>query len=428
VVGRRRTTIQKGHAMPVVRNAVETYEGDQIVVEHGYVGFVQEQLRRLGIAARELDANIALRLSLVGLENLDTSAAALRQDAALMADLTADRASHGHPAAGEAEALDVAVFALRRQVRGEHDGWVPTIGKNRLLDRIEAAPYIKGSIGDPRSVAPISFPAAARRPGGRVAILDTELYAHPALAGRCLGDVVTDLGPAPRSTQAHATFIAGLVAQRAPTAELVARTVLDNDGLNVSSWAVANAIVDVLDFDIAVLNLSLCCATADRVPPLCLSRAIERALPSVVVVAAAGNVGEGGPATTDFLTRGTPQYPAAIDGVVAVGAYDSRDPDRRPAPFTPDAPWIDLLAPGVDEQSTFLPGAVSLMQWVDGALVIHDTATFDGYARWSGTSFAAANVSGAVAALVEPGHRNAYDALDLLREKGVPGGDIVEFG
>ncbi|MGF7239374.1 MAG: S8 family peptidase [Frankia sp.] len=415
--------------MPVVRNDVEAYHGDQIVVERRYAGFVQEQVRRLGVASHELGSNAALRLSLLELENLQASAAVLRQDRALMAELAGEGAARGQPTDG-VDDLDVTVFALRRLARTEHDGWIPTVGKNRLLDRVEAAPYIKGSIGDPRAVPPISFPAAARRPGARVAILDTELYAHPALAGRCLGDVATDLGPDPRSTQAHATFIAGLVARRAPTAELVVRTVLDHDGLNVSSWDVATAIVEVLDFDIAVLNLSLCCATADRVPPLCLSRAIEWALPSVVVVAAAGNVGEGGPATVDFLTAGTPQYPAAIDGVVAVGAYDSSDPDRTPTRFTPDAPWIGLLAPGVDERSTFLPGDVSLMQWVDGELVVHETGNFPapGYASWTGTSFAAANVSGAVAALVEPGRRNAHEALDHLRNPDTTGGDIVVRG
>jgi membrane-anchored mycosin MYCP len=36
-------------------------------------------------------------------------------------------------------------------------------------------------------------------------------------------------------------------------------------------------------------------------------------------------------------------------------------------------------------------------------------------ARWSGTSFAAATVSGAIASRTEPGRRTAHEALDELR-------------
>jgi hypothetical protein len=40
---------------------------------------------------------------------------------------------------------------------------------------------------------------------------------------------------------------------------------------------------------------------------------------------------------------------------------------------------------------------------------------FDGYAAWSGTSFAAATVSGAIAAHVVAGERDARSALEELR-------------
>ena len=71
------------------------------------------------------------------------------------------------------------------------------------------------------------------------------------------------------------------------------------------------------------------------------------------------------------------------------------------APFSPDAPWVDALAPGVDVVSTC--DAVG-----DGTGV---------FARWSGTSFAAAAVTGAIAALVGPG-RTARQAWEQLRDEG----------
>jgi subtilisin family serine protease len=421
--------------MPVVHNEVEAYQGDELVVEQRHAGLVHEELRRLGVASTELDSSTPLRLSLLGLPNIESAAALLRQDTTLVAGAARERGSRPQTAKSMND-LDVVLGALRQSMRAAFAGWVATVGKNRVVDQVEAAPYIKGSIGYPAPTAPVSIPAATGQAGARVAILDTRLVAHPDLAGRYLADVATDAGPAPRSTQAHSTFIAGLVAQRAPTAELVVRTVLDDEGLNASSWDVATRMVGILDADVAVLNLSLCCATADGVPPLCLARAVERLVPSVVVVAAAGNIGAGGPKAAPTLTANTPQFPAAIDGVVGVGAYDSgarAGRGDRPivlAPFSPAVPWVDLLAPGVDVRSTFLPGTVRRMRWDDdGQLVEHDTELFPapGYASWSGTSFAAAGVSGAIAALVVPGHVSAYEALDQLRNPAGTGGDIVRY-
>jgi hypothetical protein len=50
---------------------------------------------------------------------------------------------------------------------------------------------------------------------------------------------------------------------------------------------------------------------------------------------------------------------------------------------------------------------------------------FTGYAAWSGTSFAAATVSGAIAARTVPGRVTAREALDqLLRD---PAGGITRY-
>jgi hypothetical protein len=414
--------------MPVVNNGVEAYLGDHMVTEQRDSGLVQEGLRRLGIASGQLDSNASLSLTLLELPDVNAGAAVLRQDSALMDSASRDLRSRGQAAAPIGD-LDLVLFSLRRSMRAAYDGWVPTVGKNRILDRVQGSPYIKGGVGDPRPVVPLSIPPVARQVGARVAILDTKLFAHPALVGRYLGDSAADLGPAPRDTQGHSTFIAGLIVQRAPAAELVVRAVLDDDGANASSWDVATKMASVVDAEVAVLNLSLGCATIDRVAPLCLRRAVDRLIPSVVVVAAAGNNGEPG-ALAAGLTPSTPIYPAAIDGVVGVGAYDPQSGTSEPAAFSPQVPWVDLLAPGVGVSSTFLPGLVRLVRRdADGQLVDSGTADFGqpGYASWDGTSFAAANVSGAIAARVMPGQVSAYEALDQLRGPAGAGADVFSY-
>jgi membrane-anchored mycosin MYCP len=121
----------------------------------------------------------------------------------------------------------------------------------------------------------------------------------------------------------------------------------------------------------------------------------------------------------------TPLWPAAFDEVVAVGALDvSNGHPGRIADFTPHAtrhdsdggtwlemlPWITLLAPGARVPGLYLEGNVSAFDKKGNTAVKY----FEGWARWSGTSFAAGTVSGALAALTTPGTRSAHEALRLL--------------
>lgn len=438
--------------MPVVRNGVEAYQDNQLVAEQEHSGLVTEELRRLGIAASELDSDDQLSLTLLNLSGVETAAGVLRADSELVAAASQARQAPGSStgsdlgtgsgsgqASGSGSAriddLDLVLFTMRQRMRQAHDGWVATVGKNRIVDQVQGSPYIKGGVGVPDPAAPLAIPRPAGQTGARVAVLDTTLFAHPDLIGRFLGDSVTAFGHQPRSTQGHATFIAGLIAQRASGAQLAVQTVLDENGENASSWDVAKAIASILGTGTDVLNLSLGCATADRLPPLCLRRAVELLTPSVVVVAAAGNNGmPDDQAAAAGLTPVTPIYPAAIDGVIAVGAYDPSTGTSEPAPFSPAAPWVDLLAPGVRVRSTFLPGQVQLVSHdPDGSLAETGSADFGqpGYADWDGTSFAAANVTGAIAAMVIPCRVSAYDALETLCHpsgQAGPGSDILLYG
>lgn len=423
--------------MTVVQNDFENFHTDRLVVERRDADFVQKELTGLGVTSHELASSKALQLTLLELPNLDSEGPPLVPH--LPPGLSAGSAQQApDQAAGGINYLDLVLRSVRSSVQQKCDGWAPTMGKDQILDRIQGTPYIKGATGIPEPLpAPLSIPKASRQTGPRAGILDTELYAHPALAGRYLGPSAEDFGPAPADTQAHSTFIAGLIAQRAPTAELVVRAVLDVNGENASSWDVATQMVSFLDAGIAVLNLSLECATGDRVPPVSLSRAVERLIPTIVVVAAAGNHGVlGTQAAQEGLHTNTPMYPAAIDGVVGVGAYDPRDPQHSSAFFSPNPPplpWIELLAPGIGVQSTFLSGPVRRkFRDPSGQLVnlSTDPGPVDfgqpGYASWDGTSFAAANVSGEIVALMARYDLSGYEALDRLRNG--KGSDIFPAG
>jgi subtilisin family serine protease len=156
-----------------------------------------------------------------------------------------------------------------------------------------------------------------------------------------------------------------------------------------SSWDVATKMAAFVDAGVSVLNISFGAATHDDKPPLVLRRAVNKLTSRrVVIVAAAGNHGP----------NETKMWPAAFKKVVAVGAGTRiADTDSfKVADFSPRRRWVDLLAPGEDISSLYKAS---------------------GYRRWSGTSFSAAVVSGAVAYLVETQRMTPRQAVDLLRTR-----------
>jgi subtilisin family serine protease len=160
---------------------------------------------------------------------------------------------------------------------------------------------------------------------------------------------------------------------------------------------------------VQVLNVSFGCQTEDGQPPLVLSTAIDRLPSDVLVVAAAGNFGgiSTAASVSDTAARG-PAWPAALDDVIAVGALDEAG---VVASFSPTAPWVDVYAPGVRLASTYLDELFRVR-----ANDSVQTVTPTGFARWSGTSFSAALVSGRVAAGIIPGQVDARSSFAALRE------------
>jgi hypothetical protein len=260
-------------------------------------------------------------------------------------------------------------------------------------------------------------------------VLDTAIFPDPWLTGRYFArpqDIVDPDQEQFTVFDGHCAFVSSCVLQRAPAAEIEVRAVLGSDG-DGSAWDAAIAIAEMAEAGVDVLNLSFGeYRTDDDSAPLVLRTAVNRLGPGTVVVAAAGNNGDVANLPSKFVPPGlkpnSVSYPAALPEVIAVGALD-RNGD--PAAFTPhSAPWIRLLAPGVGLTGAYVRGTV-LIEHKDsnGKVVDAKPVHFPGWATWSGCSFAAAIVSGAIAAGTVPGHRSAREALDELLHPD-PGGGL----
>ena len=323
-----------------------------------------------------------------------------------------DRAAADLPDDVSGRNLNDVLTMVRTACSFRYRGWMPTIGKNRVMNGIggEGGQVSGGggqvsggggqvsggggqvSGGGGGLPSPSDGPMWPRRAasgghGVRIGVLDTPLVWNPQW-----GQNVQSLDPSYGDSEpynsvnepfsydvGHANFVTSLVASQAPDANIGVLGTLHPGDASATAWDVACAMVSFLDRDVAILNLSLGCYTEDNQPPLLMQRAIQIMTPRLLVVAAAGNHRQ--PA------RPRPFWPAALDDVVAVGAYG---PNYEPAPFTPKAPWVDITAPGVDIVSNYFDGLVTIESG--------KPELFTGYAMWQGTSFAAGLATGEIAA------------------------------
>jgi membrane-anchored mycosin MYCP len=251
-----------------------------------------------------------------------------------------------------------------------------------------------------------------------VGLLDTRVSAHPALVGKLHVDEGAMLdGDGPYSHYAgHATFVAGRILAEAPEARLLAAAALDDDRAISTAWDTALAMMRFRNSGVKILNLSLGCHTADGDAPLIIARAVELLTPEMVIVAAAGNHGD--PKLNNGVTdERAACWPAALSQVEAVGALTEAG-DR--AEFSPDVRWTTFMAPGRNVVGPFLTGTVNVQTREHGTL---PTEFPDGWATWSGTSFAAATVTGRLARLTAKNGGDPHEALrDLRKTLRQPGG------
>jgi subtilisin family serine protease len=151
-----------------------------------------------------------------------------------------------------------------------------------------------------------------------------------------------------------------------------------------------------------ILNLSLGLEALDDRPPVAFEVALEiidelaaETGRDVLVVAAAGNFG-----------HARPCWPAALDGVLAVAALTQ---DLQPADWSSRGFWVDCSTIGEGIRSTYVQGRES-------PIVDPDPETFppDAWALWSGTSFAAPQVAGAIARIAQEDGVGPREALRRL--------------
>jgi subtilisin family serine protease len=212
----------------------------------------------------------------------------------------------------------------------------------------------------------------AQGKGVKIAVIDTAIDAtHPALSGAITAsfDALGETKPEP---ELHGTSITGIVGARselmgtAPAASILSVRAFAK-GSTASAQSHTLAILKGLDWAVLngarVINMSF----AGPNDPI-LGQAIAAAVKQgAVIVAAAGN---GGP---DALAA----YPGAYPNVIAVTAIDSGDALYKSANR---GTYISIAAPGVDVIGAALKGA---------------------YEMSSGTSMAAAHVSGIAALMIE---------------------------
>jgi subtilisin family serine protease len=222
----------------------------------------------------------------------------------------------------------------------------------------------------------IALPEAHQLALGRnvlIAVIDSAVDAtHPELRGAIVGDFDA-VGREDADADFHGTAIAGIIRAHgiiesaAPEAQILAVRAFRSGGRDSSPETTTHILVMAVDWavrnGVKVINMSFI-GSHDPALQQLLQAANEK---GVVVVAAAGNGGPSAP----------PVYPAAYPGVIAVTAVDE---DDHLYAFANRGSYIAVAAPGVDILAPVARG---------------------GYAFVSGTSFAAAYVTGIAALLLE---------------------------
>ena len=273
------------------------------------------------------------------------------------------RVLNGRPVPEVIRALD-----RDRQVRSAQPNYFFALSGETLAS---ASPAV--TAGDPAqyTLTKLRLPEAhayAKGNGVIVAVIDSNIDgAHPELNGAIAGRF--DVLRAPEAPDAHGTGIAGAISARArllgvaPAARILAVSAFDGGKAESTTFNIMTGIDWASTHGARVLNMSF----AGPRDPL-IGRELAAAYrKGIVLVAASGNAGPNSP----------PLYPAAEPAVIAVTATDAED-NVFAASNRGSHIWV--AAPGTN--------------------ILH-AAPNATYRMSSGTSLAAAHVSGIVALLLE---------------------------
>jgi subtilisin family serine protease len=237
-----------------------------------------------------------------------------------------------------------------------------------------------------------------------VAVLDSGVSAHWYLVNRTYpvgapdaGDERWDLSSdvLPRIV-GHGTAVSGIIRQYAPHSAILARRVIDRDGASHDAL-LAGAITDLIAYSPDVLNLSLGPGRHDEQPDMVTATPLTAAAITrlqdecgTIVVIAAG-----------YRDDRWPQAELTAPGerTLIVGALDKH---LRKADFSDDRD-VQLWARGVEVLAPFVYWTGHVQQGTADDMPAPQPGpveTFHGWTEWTGTSFAAPAVAGAVAAAI----------------------------
>ncbi|MEM9610456.1 MAG: S8 family serine peptidase, partial [Actinomycetota bacterium] len=246
--------------------------------------------------------------------------------------------------------------------------------------------------------------------GTVLAVIDTGVRAsHEDLQGRLLPtiDLLDGRVDGDEADHFHGTHVAGIAAANAgnglgisgvaPGVQILPVRALGANGTGTTG-TVAEGILRAVEEGADVINLSLGAPAPSSVINTAIDYAVQQ---DIVVVAASGN----------SALHGNPQiWPAALDGVLAVGSIDA---SGNRSSFSSYGSYIDVVAPGSQVLSSQ-----------------HDSD--DDYGSASGTSMAAPHVAAAAAIVrsIDPGLSEA-EVRDVLVDTAADLGPIgfdVETG
>ncbi|MCD7443458.1 S8/S53 family peptidase [Streptomyces lincolnensis] len=418
-------------SMPDVPLALGPDDAAEFIYEKGVV------LARDGEEARIVEDNVRTHF---------TAATGLSADQVRRAGPETNRSGItriqvGDPAHGDMHADRAVAHALRALREPEGRAGHRLISRNHVVSiAVNSCP------GDEPVPAPLTQgtnPAAAE--GGHTAdsavgvlVVDNGLthdYASVPLLAHVQGDLhgtETDSRGNLLQYIGHGTFIAGLVAAVAPNTDVTVRSTLNDAGAILES-EFGERLFDAVDRDGWPDVISLSAGTSNgRTDGLLGVAAFMEELRQqrTLLVAAAGN----NASATPFWPAAYAALPEYRDVVLSVGAL--RGDGEFGACFSNHGPWVNAYAPG-ERLTSALTGFDAPVPYEyqhstyddcrygftyvctcqsprhtgvlseNGASTKPDQVMFEGFAHWSGTSFATPVVAGMIAA-----HMTAHKETD----------------